>query len=644
MHNNIDKTKFEFTSIDEKIFDSKFEGKPRSFLKDAMLRFLKNKVNVVASVIVVLVILLSIFVPGLTKKDYTSAMNASSKYLPPRVPLLEKIGILDGSINVKNYQVDLEKYDLIDSELGDVEGNRLYYPTQKEYNSEFIKPGSLVNTSIIGGTKNELYIGGTNNIVLDKFKGHIIAYNGNPTGVLKDITINVDSVDATGALDVYVRPSNLGALLPLGVTENNPESLEYFEHIGQITKAGTFNFNNINEVEGRIYFVFTSENNNVIRINDINLNYEDVNVHAEGFNLSQFPTISMDGFGGNWVRENAVYTVASFEYYIYNNIFFDYEQTLSASEYDELLIKYPEMVNSIVYNDPNDHSKGWKFGDGEFILKEVTGQSEPQMGPDGQYYFSYFVVRNGELNSIYSELPYFLFGTDAKGRDLFAEVWLSLRTSLVLGLIVSAINIIIGIVWGSISGYFGGKVDFAMERFVEVLSSFPGLTVLTILYLKFGPGFALLLLYLTYSGWIGVAGLTRIQFYRYRGREYVLASRTLGANHMRLIFKHILPNSLGYIVTSVVLSVPAMILTEASLSFLGFGLGEGAVLNLGLFKLSGLSLGILLYEGEQNMTIPGRFYMVMIPAIIIIIIMIAFNLFGNALRDAMNPSLRGHEE
>jgi oligopeptide transport system permease protein len=87
-----------------------------------------------------------------------------------------------------------------------------------------------------------------------------------------------------------------------------------------------------------------------------------------------------------------------------------------------------------------------------------------------------------------------------------------------------------------------------------------------------------------------------------------------------------------------------MILTEASLSFLGFGLGEGSVLDLGIFKLSGLSLGILLYNGEQNMTVPGRFYMVMIPAIIIIIIMIAFNLFGNALRDAMNPSLRGNEE
>lgn len=112
---------------------------------------------------------------------------------------------------------------------------------------------------------------------------------------------------------------------------------------------------------------------------------------------------------------------------------------------------------------------------------------------------------------------------------------------------------------------------------------------------------------------------------------------------MRLIFKHILPNGIGYIITSVILSIPAMIITESALSYLGFGLGEGATLNFGLFELGGLSFGLILFEGQQNMTAPGRFYLVLIPAIILIIIMIAFNLFGNALRDAMNPSLRGQE-
>jgi oligopeptide transport system permease protein len=646
MHNNkIDKNKFEFTSVDEKIFDAKFEGKPRSFLKDAMIRFLKNKINVVATAIVALVILLSLTVPVLTTKDYQSAMIPSSTYLPPRVPFLEKFGIFDGTVKIKDYQVDLNNYELIDESLGDTEDNRLYYPVGSVYPSEFIKEGTLTNKKFVGGIKNEFYIGGTNNIKLDKFKGNIVAYNEKPKDTLTNINISIDSIDNGGKLTVYVKPSNLSSILPPNVSSNDEESFNYYEKLGEITTSGDFSFENNSNVEGEVYFVFRSENPDVIRINNVEMSFAGGEVvYADGYKLSQFATISMKNYGGFWERENAVYTVASFKYYKYNEIYFDYEQTLPSSEYEKLLNNNPGMRESIVYNDPNDHSKGWKFGDGNYLLKEVIRKTAPQEGPNGEQFFSYIVVRNGKLNSQYSELPYFLFGTDGKGRDLFASVWASLRTSLVLGLIVSAINIIIGVIWGSISGYFGGKIDFGMERFVEVLSSFPGLTVLTILYLQYGAGFSLLLLYLTYSGWIGVAGLTRIQFYRYRGREYVLASRTLGASHGRLIFKHILPNSLGYIVTSVVLSVPSMILTEASLSFLGFGLGEGSVLDLGIFKLSGLSLGILLYNGEQNMTVPGRFYMVMIPAIIIIIIMIAFNLFGNALRDAMNPSLRGNEE
>lgn len=646
MHNNkIDKNKFEFTSVDEKIFDAKFEGKPRSFLKDAMIRFLKNKINVVATAIVALVILLSLTVPVLTTKDYQSAMIPSSTYLPPRVPFLEKFGIFDGTVKIKDYQVDLNNYELIDESLGDTEDNRLYYPVGSVYPSEFIKEGTLTNKKFVGGIKNEFYIGGTNNIKLDKFKGNIVAYNEKPKDTLTNINISIDSIDNDGKLTVYVKPSDLSSILPPNVSSNDEESFNYYEKLGEITTSGDFSFENNSNVEGEVYFVFRSENPDVIRINNVEMSFAGGEVvYADGYKLSQFATISMKNYGGFWERENAVYTVASFKYYKYNEIYFDYEQTLPSSEYEKLLNNNPGMRESIVYNDPNDHSKGWKFGDGNYLLKEVIRKTAPQEGPNGEQFFSYIVVRNGKLNSQYSELPYFLFGTDGKGRDLFASVWASLRTSLVLGLIVSAINIIIGVIWGSISGYFGGKIDFGMERFVEVLSSFPGLTVLTILYLQYGAGFSLLLLYLTYSGWIGVAGLTRIQFYRYRGREYVLASRTLGASHGRLIFKHILPNSLGYIVTSVVLSVPSMILTEASLSFLGFGLGEGSVLDLGIFKLSGLSLGILLYNGEQNMTVPGRFYMVMIPAIIIIIIMIAFNLFGNALRDAMNPSLRGNEE
>ena len=648
MDKHIDKSQFEFVEVDEKIFDTKFEGKPRSFMKDAMSRFTKNKLNVVATTIVLMVIMLSIFVPILTPKDYTSANSANTKFLPPRIPLLEKLGIFDGTIEVVDYEADLTKYELIDPAKGDVEDNRLYYPKYDLFNTfspEFIKEGTLVNNVILGGQKVPAYIGGTNDIILSNRTDHLVGFLEMFGFLNATVTVDVNSISDNASVDVMIKPANLATLLPEGVTETNPESLDYYVLLGTITEAGVHDFTNTQSVAGSLILVFHAEDTNGrVSFNSVDIDFAfDTDRSFSGYEFSQWTSISMDTYGGAWMRANAKYTVASFTYYKYNDIFADREATLSNEEYDLILANTPGMAESIVLNDPNDESKGWTFGDGEFELINVISISAKQQGPDGEEYFSYRVTRNGLIAAGYEELPYFIFGTDGKGRDLFAEVWLSLRTSLLLGLIVSFINIFIGVIWGAVSGYFGGAVDFSMERFVEILSSFPGLTVLTILYLKFGAGFLLLLIYLTYSGWVGVARLTRVQFYRYRGREYVLASRTLGAGHMRLIFKHILPNGIGYIITSVVLSVPAMIITESALSFLGFGLGEGAVLDFGIFKLSGLSLGILLYNGEQNMTAPGRFYLVMIPAVIIIVIMIAFNLFGNALRDAMNPSLRGQE-
>lgn len=646
----IDKKLFKFVKVDEKIFDTKFEGKPRSFLADALIRFTKNKVNIVATTIVLMVVLLSVFVPILTVKDYTSENSVNTKFLPPRIPFLEKLGIFDGTIEVNEYEADLTKYELINPALGDVDGNRLYYPKYDVYNTfspEFIKKGTLVNSIIIGGDSKPNYVGGTNDIVLSKRDAHIVVEKVQSGYSNASITIDIESITENATLEILVKPAGLKSLLPEGMTDKDPESLDYYIPVGSITEAGSHTFTTATVGGGSLALVFRSEEEGKPRvsINSVSVDLaSSEDLYYSGFELSEWLSTSMNGFGGTWLRANALYTVASFTYYKYNDIFANRPSNLDNESYDALLASTPGMAESIIYNDPNDHSKGWKFGEeGEFPLIEVISISNKQVGADNKEYFTYRVLNNGLLDAGYETLPYFIFGTDSKGRDLFASVWLSLRTSLLLGVIVAVINIIIGVVWGSISGYFGGGIDFGMERFVEVLSSFPGLTVLTILYLKFGAGFGLLLIYLTYSGWIGVAGLTRIQFYRYRGREYVLASRTLGAGHGRLIFKHILPNGIGYIITSVILSIPAMIITEASLSFLGFGLGEGAVLDFGLFKLSGLSLGVILYAGEQNMTAPGRFYLVLIPAIVIIIIMIAFNLFGNALRDAMNPSLRGQE-
>lgn len=229
----------------------------------------------------------------------------------------------------------------------------------------------------------------------------------------------------------------------------------------------------------------------------------------------------------------------------------------------------------------------------------------------------------------YSSIPIHIFGTDKDGKDMLKYVFSGLRTSLILGIIVSFINIIIGIIWGSISGYYGGVVDITMERITDILGGIPYIVLMTVLTIQLGTTFFVFALSLCLTGWIGTASTTRSQFYRYRGREYVLAAKTLGAKPPRLIFRHILPNAVGTIVTRSVLMIPSTIFSEATISYLG----------LGLKNLD--SLGVILSNNQKFLsTNPSE---LIIPAIIISLLMICFNLFGNGLRDAFNPSLKGEE-
>lgn len=229
----------------------------------------------------------------------------------------------------------------------------------------------------------------------------------------------------------------------------------------------------------------------------------------------------------------------------------------------------------------------------------------------------------------YKTMPIFLFGTNASGNDLFKKAFAGLRTSLVLGICTAAFCFIFGLIWGSISGYFGGNVDLFMERFCDILSGVPWIVIMTLFILHLGNNFITFFLALCMTGWMGTAGRTRTQFYRFKGREYVLASRTLGSSDMRLIFRHILPNSLGTIITGSVLMIPSVIFSEATLAYL----------NLGLQNVP--SFGVMMAENQKYLEKAP--YLVVFPAVIIALMMISFNLFGNGLRDALNPSLKGSD-
>ena len=262
-------------------------------------------------------------------------------------------------------------------------------------------------------------------------------------------------------------------------------------------------------------------------------------------------------------------------------------------------------------------------GGDEWYVYAVKNQSGYRVRVDYYEYFRY----------IYGVAPSFLFGTNMYGQDILTCLAAGARLSFILAISVAVINFIIGVIYGSVEGYYGGAVDMVMERISDVLADVPFMVVATLFQLHLAQKVGVLpslLFAFVMTGWVGMASRVRMQFYRFKGQEYVLAARTLGASDRRLIFKHIFPNSLGTIVTGAVMTIPGVIFSESMLSYLH-------IVNLETSSLT--SIGTMLSGGQGYLsTYP---HIIMFPAIFLAILEISFNLFGNGLRDALNPSLRG---
>ena len=244
-------------------------------------------------------------------------------------------------------------------------------------------------------------------------------------------------------------------------------------------------------------------------------------------------------------------------------------------------------------------------------------------------YYNYYQYLNGHE-------PSYVFGTTTLGQDLFSAIGVGARFSIVFAILVSAINLTIGAFYGAAQGYYGGWVDMVLDRISDILSGIPFLVVTTLFQLhlaqKVGPVVSFLFAFVM-TGWIGMAALTRKQFYRFKSQEFVMAARTLGASDSRLMFKHIFPNGLGTIITSCALVIPGVISSETNMTYLG-------IVNLSDF--AGTTIGTLMSQGQASMTTSP--HAMLWPSIFVALLMISFNLFGNGLRDAFNPSTRGAED
>jgi oligopeptide transport system permease protein len=231
----------------------------------------------------------------------------------------------------------------------------------------------------------------------------------------------------------------------------------------------------------------------------------------------------------------------------------------------------------------------------------------------------------GHTNEFISDRHW--FGTDYIGRDTFTRLWFGTRISIFIGITAALLDLVIGVVWGGIAGYFGGIVDDIMMRIVDILYSIPNLLVVILLLVIMEPGLWTIIIAMTITGWASMARLVRGQVLQLKEMEYVLAAKSIGAPPKRIIARHLIPNTMGVVLVSLTMSIPGAIFNEAFLSFIGLGV-----------PMPLASLGTLANEGYQVLLVYP--HNMIIPAVTISLLILSFNFVGDGLRDALDPRLR----
>ncbi|MEJ8303958.1 ABC transporter permease [Saccharibacillus sacchari] len=223
------------------------------------------------------------------------------------------------------------------------------------------------------------------------------------------------------------------------------------------------------------------------------------------------------------------------------------------------------------------------------------------------------------------------FGTDDLGRDVWARTWAGARISLLIGFSAAAIDLVLGVLIGSIAGYAAGRgakgdrIDSALMRLTEILYSIPYLLVVILLLVVMKPGLLTMIIALSLTGWVGMARIVRGQILQLKQNEYVTAARSLGASHRRIVFRHLLPNATGIIIVNLTFSIPAAIFAESFLSFLGLGIQSPSA---SWGTMANDSLGVIL---------SGQWWRLFFPGLLISLTMLAFNTLGDGLQDALDP-------
>lgn len=242
--------------------------------------------------------------------------------------------------------------------------------------------------------------------------------------------------------------------------------------------------------------------------------------------------------------------------------------------------------------------------------------------------YSYTEINSSKMNQFISSEHW--FGTDELGRDLWTRIWRGARVSLSIGFIATILNTVIGGLVGGMSGYYGGTLDTVLMRIIDVMYGIPYLIVSILVMVVLGQGITSLIIAMVIVGWIGTARFVRGEVLRLKEQDFVSAAKVLGTSDLAIIVKHIIPNIMGLIITNLTMAVPKAIFNEAFLSYIGLGIAPPEC-----------SWGILAKSGAKLLRIYP--YQLFIPSFFICTTMLALNLLGDGLRDALDPKLRGTE-
>jgi oligopeptide transport system permease protein len=642
---------FQFVQLSSDIHDRKFQTKATTFFSDALHRFAKSKSSMVAAVFLGIIIAMAILVPQIDTSNVSNDyILSAAAFLPPKWYGFDGTGFMDGTeikSNVLldqttklpvNQDTDKSGYDptyirgsITTSEVSTTQADVNAYGGDVQ-----IQPSGSTDADVYGGVYSSsfrFYMNQNYSITIDLDTAACEADPGKPSYavyLLADFDSSVDGYETEFCLQDYgtdyadVTLADLASTIKTSAAYlANPKASFSAEFNIRVTNPRTNPYPNL-------YIAAFTATSATYPETFKNINF------ASGNELLLRDASASSAYAYRWKINGNAYKflakakelVGSFRYDRYASAFGNVSRDFSKTDLQ-------------TYIDKGWCSYDWSLADDAAPASfKILNDSCPIISVESQT-TSTFTSSDGSkiitvsLHGVYSKLryygfssmPYYLFGTDAHGRDYFKYLFEGLRTSLILGVLTAVVNIAFGLIWGAVSGYFGGWTDILMERFTEILGGVPWIIVMTLVILHLGSNFWTFALALCLTGWMGVAGETRSQFYRYKGREYVLASRTLGAKDWRLIFKHILPNGIGPIITGAVLMVPSVIFDEATISYLGLGL-QGLA-----------SFGVALSDAQSNLA--NYPYLIISGSIIMSIMMISFNLFGNGLRDAFNPSLKG---